>query len=638
MDTFRRVVVVSAGLLAFGSVPPGAAGQGTGPAAAAAALSAPEPLGRIAGTVTDMHGHPLDGAMVSAFGPLGAELVASDVEGRFVLPSLPPGRYLVQAHVAGFATSRREFVVVTAGRPVVHAIAMSHVPPAPPPLLPALAGFALARPEAEQPWPDADREVPAAREADADHDHAQKAWRLRRARRSVLKQTERAAGAAGGDAPGAAPPDDRRVAGLSRTVASPSSLASGFGALPLSGEVNLLTRGTLESASPLMGSTRPGGLANLSVGAPAWRGDWTAHGAMNTGDVSSWFASGAYLAEAGSTHAFGVEAAYGRQRYDGLNPLALSLAPETRVAASVGAFDRWTVSPRLSVEYGGRYSRYDYIDSALFSPRAAVTVTAAPGLRFRVAGAQEMVAPGAETFLPSTGPGLWLPPERAFATVSRQGRLRSERTRHFDVGVERDLAGGFVVGLRRFHQDVDNQMVTLFGAGGLETVPAGFYYVARAGSVESRGWTVSVRRDLGSRVKGSVDLSVVEAQWGQGDIGPVAAAEAPGVLRPAVEQFHDISGTIETEIPESATRVFFRCRLSGAFEGADPANPGGLDARFDLLIQQALPFTPVGGSRWEALLAVRSLFFDPREAASLFSELLVIQPPRQVVGGVVVYF
>ena len=629
MDTFQRVAVVTAGLLAFAAVPVGAAGQGPGPVPAGA--GAADRLGRIAGTVTDVHGHPLDGAMVSAFGPLGAELVISDGDGRFVLPSLAPGRYLLQAHVAGFATSRREFVLVTAGRPVVHAIAMSQASPSSATVLPAMAGFALARPQAGEQSADGDRDAPSAGEPGPTHDHAEKAWRLRRVRRSVLKQTERGAGDA--DAPGPAPPDDRRVA-VSRSVTTPSAL----GSMPLSGEVNLLTRGTFESASPLVGSTRPGGLANVSVGAPAWRGDWTAHGAMNTGDVSSWFASGAYLADAGSAHRLGVEAAYGRQRYDGANPLALSLAPETRVAATVGAFDRWTMSPRLSLEYGGRYSRYDYIDGGLFSPRAAITVTAAPGWRFRVAGAQEMVAPGAETFLPSAGPGLWLPPERAFATVSRQGRLRSERTRHFDIGMERDLAGGVVVGLRRFHQDVDNQMVTLFGAGGLEAVPAGFYYVARAGSVASSGWIVSFRRDMGSRFKGSVDVSIVEAQWGQANIGPVAAAEAPGVLRPAVEQFHDVSGTIETEIPESATRISFRCRISGAFEGVDPANPGALDARFDLLIQQALPFKPVGGSRWEALLAVRSLFFDPRETASLFSELLVIQPPRQVVGGVVVYF
>ena len=115
-----------------------------------------------------------------------------------------------------------------------------------------------------------------------------------------------------------------------------------------------------------------------------------------------------------------------------------------------------------------------------------------------------------------------------------------------------------------------------------------------------------MRRELGRRVKGALDFSVVEAQWGQADMGPVAALDAPGVLRPAVEQFHDISGSIETEIPETATRVSIRCRISGAFEGIDPAGPGGLDARFDLLINQALPFTPhrrqplgspVGGSQ-----------------------------------------
>ncbi len=633
MDTFRGLAVVAAGLFAFGTAPD-AAGQAPEPAARAAARAPGGPgLGRIAGTVTDVHGHPLDGAMVSAFGPVGAELVVSDGDGRFVLPSLPPGRYLVQAHIAGFAMSRREFVLVTAGRPVVHAIAMSHVSPPSAPVLPALAGLGFARPRTEAQPPDADRDAPAAGGPDATHDHTRKAWRLRRARRSVLKQAERGVGV---DAPDAAPARDGATA-WSHPARSLASFASGLRALPLSGEVNLLTRGTLEPASAL-GSTRPGGVANLSVGAPAWRGDWTAHGAMNAGDVSSWFASGAYLAEAGSTHAFGVEAAYGRQRYDGANPLALSLAPETRVAASVGAFDRWTVSPRLSLEYGGRYSRYDYIDGGLFSPRAAVTVTAAPGLRFRLSAAQDMIAPGAETFLPAAGPGLWLPQERAFAAMSRNGRLHPERTRHFDVGVERDLAGSFVVGVRRFHQDVANQLVTLFGAGGLDAVPAGFYHVARAGSVESSGWIVSVRRELGRRVRGSVDFSVVDARWGQGGVGAVAAVEAPGVLRPAVEQFHDISATIETEVPETSTRVSVRCRVSGAFEGVDPRNPGGLDARFDLLIHQALPFTPVGGGRWEALLAVRSLFFDPRETASLFSELLVIRPPRQVVGGVVVHF
>ena len=624
MQVFQRVIVVAAGLFAFGAAPSGAAGQETGAGGAAAAAWP----GRIAGTVTDVDGRPLDGAMVSAFGPFGAELVVSDGDGRFVLTSLAPGRYLVQAHVAGFATSRRELVRVTAGRPAVHAIAMSRAArPASVPVLPAAASLGFSRRPAEEQASAPEGAPPAVREPDPPHAHDRKAWRLRRARRSVLKQAEREADA--GEAP-----DDGRAA-LSRSPGMPPSFLSG---LPLTGEVNLLTRGTFAAAEPLGTSARPDGIANLSVGAPAWRGDWTAHGAMNTGDVSSWFASGTYAADAGAGHRFGVEAAYGRQHYDSGHPLALTLAPEARDAAGIGAFDQWTVSPGLSLEYGGRYARYDYIDGGLFSPRAAVTVTPTPGVRFRVAGGQEMTAPGAETFLPSAGPGLWLPPERTFAALSGPGRLHPQRTRHFQAGLERDLAGGLVVGVWRFQQDVENQMVTLFGSGGLETVPAGFYYVARAGSVASSGWIVTVRHELGSRVRGSVDFSFVEAQWGQGGAGPVAAVEAPGVLRSAVEQFHDVSGAIETEIPESATRVSVRCRISGAFEGVDPASPGGLDARFDVLIHQALPFTPIGVGRWEALLAVRSLFFDPGDAASIFSELLVIRPPRQVVGGVVMHF
>ena len=85
MQVFQRVIVVAAGLFAFGAAPSGAAGQETGAGGAAAAVWP----GRIAGTVTDVEGRPLDGAMVSAFGPFGAELVVSDGDGRFVLVAIP---------------------------------------------------------------------------------------------------------------------------------------------------------------------------------------------------------------------------------------------------------------------------------------------------------------------------------------------------------------------------------------------------------------------------------------------------------------------------------------------------------------------------------------------------------------------
>ena len=64
----------------------------------------------------------------------------------------------------------------------------------------------------------------------------------------------------------------------------------------------------------------------------------------------------------------------------------------------------------------------------------------------------------------------------------------------------------------------------------------------------------------------------------------------------------------------------------------------GLDARFDIRIMQTLPFSPVEGSEWELLLALRSLYYDPLAGGSMFDELLVVDPPRQFIGGLVVNF
>ena len=224
------------------------------------------------------------------------------------------------------------------------------------------------------------------------------------------------------------------------------------------------------------------------------------------------------------------------------------------------------MSPYVTLDYGGRYSAYGYIEeNGLFSPRAAVTVTPSPGYRIRVAGTQETVAPGAEEFLPPVATGLWLPPERTFAAFSPQGGLHPERTRHLEVGLERDLSDEYVIGVRRFYQDVSDQMATLFGIGELGNTATGHYYLARAGSVVSRGWIVTLRRNLGSRVHGVVDYTVAEAHWSQAGADVALGGEALGVLRPTVERFHDLSGTIETEFPETATRVFVRCRVNGAF-------------------------------------------------------------------------
>jgi hypothetical protein len=44
------------------------------------------------------------------------------------------------------------------------------------------------------------------------------------------------------------------------------------------------------------------------------------------------------------------------------------------------------------------------------------------------------------------------------------------------------------------------------------------------------------------------------------------------------------------------------------------------------------------GARWEMLLAVRNFFHDATSTQSLYDELLVVSPPKRIVGGVTLHF
>src|SRR5512135_696612 len=78
--------------------------------------------GFIEGVVADERGTPLAGAMVSALGATSAVAV-TDKGGLFTL-GLPPGQYVLRAHLAGFVPSRRQFVEVGAASPAHYAITL----------------------------------------------------------------------------------------------------------------------------------------------------------------------------------------------------------------------------------------------------------------------------------------------------------------------------------------------------------------------------------------------------------------------------------------------------------------------------------------------------------------------------------
>jgi hypothetical protein len=111
----------------------------------------------------------------------------------------------------------------------------------------------------------------------------------------------------------------------------------------------------------------------------------------------------------------------------------------------------------------------------------------------------------------------------------------------------------------------------------------------------------------------------------------------PAVLRPETEDIHDITTSLHTDIPETATRVFVLYRFNTAFTRSDDLTRPGADARFDVQVNQALPFG-VAGTKWEILVGLRNLFRDANDPASVYDELLVVRPPKRVIGGFLVRF
>lgn len=593
--------------------------------------------GAIDGVVSDDRGGPLSGAMVSVLGATMA-MTVTDVHGRFHLDKLPAGDYTLRAHLAGFAASRREHVRIGSVAATQYRLQLRRLDAA------VATTGRIAEPLAARPiiaagfgLPQVDIGSPAD-PGQGDHSHSETAWRLRHLPRSVLKDSANAVVLAEDDEDGAEIPAES-IFGRTKTPSS-SVATSLFSDLPFSGEVNLLTTGVFARGGLFDGDGLPRGVAYLAIGAPTPAGDWTLRAAMSEGDLSSWIVAGSFASKRGPYHSYDLGLSYSAQEYQGGNPAALAAVTDgSRNVGEIYALDRWTVGPGVSFEYGGRYARYDYLERpGLFSPRAGFTLEPVRGTRVTAVLAQRMMAPGAEEFLSPGVAGAWLPPERTFSPLVG-GDLRVQRARYLDVLFEHEFNATYVFGVRRFFQGVDNQLMTLFGVrmpGGPRSV--GHYYVASAGAVDAQGWALRFSMPASKRVRGSIDYSRTSGRWNsRGDLGPLAPG--PSMARPQLESIHDITTSFHTDIPETATRVYVLYKINSAYSRstADHLTDAGFDGRFDVQVNQALPFG-LGGTKWEVLVGLRNLFRDPDDITSVYDELLVVRPPKRVVGGFLVRF
>ena len=579
----------------------------------------------LAGIVVDTDGQPLKGAVVSALGAASAYAL-SDRDGRFVLRNLAAGPYMVRAHLHGYAPARSRVVQVSSGPRGLLSITRetrAASPDAPPQVLAAGVGPVVAQPEPEAEEPDKHDEV---------------AWRMRHARRSVLKEATNNVDL--GEP--MVPEPEAILAGLGWAMEGSARLASVLlPDLDLNGQFNLLTSTSFDRPQDLFSAYNqmPRGVAFLSLVAPADGGEWRMRGTITQGDLSSWIVSGSFLRKIDAAHAYEAGVSYAMQRYFGGNAGALvALRDGSRNVGTLYAYDNWTVSPRLRLSYGARYADYDYLDDErLFSPRVGIIVQPmADDSTFRVlaSASRSESAPGAVEFLPPAA-GVWLPPERTFSPLA-DGRFVAQRVDHVEAGVEQDI-GAVIISARAFKEEVTDQGVSVFGPQLGASSRTGHYRVGSAGDFDAIGWGVGAESPVGAHTRASVDYQQASAAWQRGLVpSAVPVALSNDIYRHA-DRVHRLSASVESVVEPTETRLLVIYQLNTARSlMSDDSTAGG--SRFEVQVNQALPFLGFSNARWEALVAVRNMFYGPAGTTSLYDEILVVRPPTRVLGGVTVKF
>lgn len=583
--------------------------------------------GELRGVVQDEQGQPIAGAVVSAVGSTSVFAV-SGADGQFTFRSLPAGPYLVRAHLEQYLPARGRLVQVTPDAKNATTIALTRRADA---KVPTVVAASVGGDDEEAVTPPAETE----------HGHDEVAWRLRHLKRSVLKDSGEAIVQTTDEIPLFGEP----LTGLSRAVGHSARLASSlFDDLALNGQFNLITTTSFDRPQDLfsMNVDVPRSIAYVALEAPGTAGDWSMRGSITQGDVASWILAGSYMRHTEARHAYEAGVSYAMQQYLGGNSDALAAMRDTsRNVGSMYAFDSWTIAPSVRIGYGAKYARYDYLaDRGLWSPRASIAIKPSQhdSLTVRATASHREVAPGAEEFLPpSMGP--WLPPQRTFAHVSH-GAFRPERHDQLEMAVERTWPGSILVGVRAFRQRVEDQVVTLFGVA-VADVPAsvGHYQVGSAGDFDAMGWGISVSRVVGDHVRAAVDYTQANTDWRRWSADRRALrAAAPSVLR-RDDSLHDVTATVESIVTPTATRLFVLYKVNAAVDTSSRLGAAnGTNVRFDVQVNQSLPFLNFSNAQWEMLVAVSNLFKEDWAETSVYDELFVVRPPKRVLGGVTVRF
>jgi len=539
--------------------------------------------GGLVGWVESTRGAPVAGALVSIFGKgiRGGSLVTlADSQGQFVLPSLPPGSYTLRAIGSGHEPSAARQVTVLPNRDALYTLSLTPVGET------ADAGAA----------PD-----------DKSQSQAEWRWLVRHKRRSVLETS------------GPELPASDEAPALALDAAAPAALDA------LDGSVELAATAGSRGVPETSGIGLPGGMGSLQLQGRLTDGvRWTLGGLMSENEGRAWRLAAEFVLEPGGGHQVEVGAGYGAG--DGRAALASGLSEPDRALGAVFVKDRWQIGDRLTATSGARYTYIGFLpDSHHADAVVEVELRGDAATVVRGSVAARTVAPGGDLLTLST-----VAASTAITWARLQDGLRPARSFRYNLGVDRSLGPGALVGAHLFAETTRDTLLTVFEAG----AP----FVRNAGHFAARGFGVTVGRRFGGLVDGSVTYT-----FGQGRrSGPSGFAVGAPITGFEAAEFHDLAARVETFIDWSDTRFAALCRLnslsdSGASSGSG-SRPSTSSTRFDFQLTQGLPFlAPLTRADWELLLAVRNMFYEASQAGFL-DELAVQDPPTRVVGGISVRF
>jgi hypothetical protein len=565
--------------------------------ASAVGVAEPRPSTAIAGLVRDDLGRPLGGATVSVFGKSlsgGASTVVTDGEGRFELLGMPPGLYRLRAYLAGFLPSGFARVVIEEGASGVGTILMS---------LSRLDGGLETYVE----------------ETGESRSVAELRWVIQRQRRNILK-----------DGQALVP-----VADLEDWEENP-----GFDPeFALSGEfgIRAATYDAGLEEFPGAGAGIDARLAYARLFIPTnGEAQWLVSAQLLESALSSWAGRAEYVSSNLGGHRIAAGVSYGSFLYGDLEKYR---PPESVLGKGFGegssaewfgtvyASDSFLVGP-ASVQAGLTVQYFDYLGQAAYaSPRFEVSYPLGERTALQGGVERRLQAPGGED--------IGLLSRVAYASVYgptlERRSFRAESTDRFAIGLEHNLSSRTRLALRLFQENAADQLVRAFlpeGASG-----AGHFLVTNQGDFRTRGVGVAL-----AHARGPVDGSV---GYTFGRVVSPAAAFAGATPASPDPEIHDVTTTLGTSIDSTQTRLQAAYRViyhPGLVMAPGSSNGGALDGRFSVQVFQLLPFVGWNGTQWELMVALRNLFYDDVENASILDELSVVDAPRRVLGGVTVRF